>query len=309
MSNQRGPVLVIGDSAGQLATALVAAADALPLLLIGRPDLDFDRPETIRQALHAAAPSLMVNATAYTAVDRAETETEAALRANRDGPAALAAWCAEAGIPMIHVSTDYVFDGLKGAPYVETDPTNPTGVYGASKLAGEQAVLAGCPRAIILRTSWVYAASGRNFVLTMLNARARTDRLRVVADQIGCPTTAPDLARVILQIAARIRADGWDDRYAGLYHAAGEGWTSWHGLATAVFEEAARHGMAPPVVEPIATSDWPTPVRRPPDSRLDCTRLAETFGLRLPPWRHSLAQIIDTVFDQQRIAPKSATGL
>ena len=163
----------------------------------------------------------MVNATAYTAVDRAETEADAAMRVNRDGPAALAAWCAEAGIPLIHVSTDYVFDGLKGAPYVETDPTNPTGVYGATKLAGEQAVLAGCPRSIILRTSWVYAASGRNFVLTMLNARARTDRLRVVADQIGCPTTAADLARVILQIAARIRAEGWDDRYAGLYHAAG----------------------------------------------------------------------------------------
>ena len=185
MSDPQGPVLVIGDRAGQLASALMAGADGLPVQLLGRPDLDFDRPETIRPVLHgAAAPSLMVNATAYTAVDRAETEADAALRANRDGPAALAAWCAEAGIPLIHVSTDYVFDGLKGAPYVETDPTNPTGVYGASKLAGEQAVLAACPRAIILRTSWVYAASGRNFVLTMLNARARTDRLRVVADRL-----------------------------------------------------------------------------------------------------------------------------
>ncbi len=301
MSDPQGPVLVIGDRAGQLASALMAGADGLPVQLLGRPDLDFDRPETIRPVLHgAAAPSLMVNATAYTAVDRAETEADAALRANRDGPAALAAWCAEAGIPLIHVSTDYVFDGLKGAPYVETDPTNPTGVYGASKLAGEQAVLAACPRAIILRTSWVYAASGRNFVLTMLNARARTDRLRVVADQIGCPTTAPDLARVILQIAARIRADGWDDRFAGLFHTAGTGWTSWHGLATAVFEQAARHGMTPPVVEPIATADWPTPVRRPPDSRLDCTRLADIFGLCLPPWQDSLAGIIDEVFRQRR---------
>lgn len=300
MSNPQRPVLVIGDRTGQLATALMAGADGLPVQLLGRPDLDFDRPETIRPALHAAAPALVVNAAAYTAVDRAETEPEAALRANRDGPAALAAWCAEAGIPLIHVSTDYVFDGFKGAPYVETDPTSPTGVYGVSKLAGEQAVLAACPRAIILRTSWAYAAVGRNFVLTMLNARARTDRLRVVADQIGCPTSARDLAQVILQIATRIRADGWDDRYGGLFHAAGTGWTSWHGLATAVFEEAARHGMTPPVVEPIATADWPSPVHRPPDSRLDCTRLAETFGLRLPPWRESLARVIDEVFRQRR---------
>jgi dTDP-4-dehydrorhamnose reductase len=300
MSNPQGPVLVIGDSAGQLASALVARADGLPLLLLGRPQLDFDQPETILPALRAAVPpSLMVIAAAYTAVDRAETEAEAAYRANRDAPAALAAYCAEASIPVIHVSTDYVFDGLKGAPYVETDPTNPTGVYGSSKLAGEQAVLATCRRAIILRTSWVYAPAGRNFVLTMLAARARTDRLRVVADQIGCPTLASDLAEIILRIAGRIRRDGWDDRYGGLFHAAGEGWTSWHGLATAVFEDAARHGMTPPVVEPITTADWPTPVRRPPDSRLDCTRLAAVFGLRLSPWRNSLSNMIDTVFSQR----------
>ena len=296
MSNHLGPVLVIGDSAGQLATALMAGSAGLQLL--GRPDLDFDRPEAIRPVLRAAAPSLVVNSAAYTAVDRAETESDAAFRANRDGPAALAAYCAEAGIPLIHVSTDYVFDGLKGAPYVETDPPNPTGIYGASKLAGEQAVLAACPRAIILRTSWVYAPAGRNFVLTILAARARTDRLRVVADQIGCPTTAPDLAQVILAIVARIRERGWNDRYAGLYHAAGTGWTSWHGLATAVFEEAARFGIAPPTVEPITTADWPTPVRRPPDSRLDCRRLAETFNLRMPVWRDSLSRVITEVFSR-----------
>jgi dTDP-4-dehydrorhamnose reductase len=304
MSNPQGPVLVTGGT-GQVASALAEAAAGLPLLRAGRPAFDFDRPDTIRPALEAAAPSLVINAAAYTAVDRAETEPEAALRANRDGPAALAAWCAAAGIPLIHISTDYVFDGLKGAAYVETDPTSPTGVYGASKLAGEQAVLAACPQAIILRTSWVYAATGRNFVLTMLNARARTDRLRVVADQIGCPTTAHDLAQAILGIVTRLRADGWDDRYAGLFHAAGTGWTSWHGLATSVFEEAARHGMSPPSVEPIATADWPTPARRPPDSRLDCARLAETFGLRLPPWRDSLATVIDDVFRQRAAAAGS----
>jgi dTDP-4-dehydrorhamnose reductase len=302
-----GPVLVTGGS-GQLASALAAAAGDLNLLRLGRPGFDFDRPESILPAMRAAAPSLVVNAAAYTAVDRAEADGEAALRANRDGPAALAEYCAGAGIPLIHVSTDYVFDGLKGAPYVETDPTNPTGVYGASKLAGELAVLAACRQTIILRTSWVYAAAGRNFVLTMLNARARTDRLRVVADQIGCPTAAPDLAGVILRIVDRLRAQGWQEDYAGVYHAAGEGWTSWHGLATAVFEEAARHGMVPPLVEPIATEDWPTPARRPPDSRLDCTRLADRFGLRLPPWRNGLSNLIDTVFSQQRIVPASLPG-
>jgi dTDP-4-dehydrorhamnose reductase len=305
MSPQPGPLLVIGDSAGQLATALMAGSTGLQLL--GRPQLDFDRTDAIIPALRAVAPSLVVNSAAYTAVDRAETEADAAYRANRDGPAALAAYCAEAGIPLIHVSTDYVFDGLKGAPYVETDPPSPTGVYGASKLAGEQAVLAACPRAIILRTSWVYAATGRNFVLTMLAARARTDRLRVVADQIGCPTTAPDLAQVILAIAARIREHGWDDRYAGLFHAAGTGSTSWHGLATAVFEEAARFGMTPPTVEPIATADWPTPVRRPADSRLDCSRLAATFGLQLPDWRDSLSTVITEVFSRGA-APDPARG-
>ncbi len=307
MNKAQGPVLVTGGS-GQVATALVAAGDAVPLLRLGRPGFDFDRPDSLLPALRAAAPSLVVNAAAYTAVDRAEADAAAAVRANRDGPAVLASYCAGAGIPLIHISTDYVFDGLKGAPYVETDKTNPIGVYGASKLAGEQAVLEACTQAIILRTSWVYAARGRNFVLTMLNLRARTDRLRVVADQIGCPTAAPDLAGVILRIVARIRARGWDDRYAGLFHAAGTGWTSWHGLATAVFEEASRHGMAPPLVEPIATADWPTPVRRPPDSRLDCTRLADTFGLRLRPWRDTLSQVIDTIFRQNQTEPASMAG-
>ena len=267
MSKAQGPVLVTGGS-GQVATALVDGADGLPILRLGRSGFDFDRPDSIRPALREAAPSLVVNAAAYTAVDGAESDAAAALRANRDGPAVLATYCAEAGIPLIHISTDYVFDGMKGAAYVETDTTNPIGVYGASKLEGEQAVLAACQRAIILRTSWVYAATGRNFVLTMLNLRARTDRLRVVSDQIGCPTAAPDLAAIILRLVTRIRAQGWDDRYAGLFHAAGEGWTSWHGLATAVFEEASRHGMAPPVVEPIATSDWPT----------------RSAGRRIPAW-------------------------
>ena len=225
-------------------------------------------------------------------MDAAEADPDAAARANRDGPALLAALCAEAGLPLIHVSTDYVFDGLKGAPYVETDPPCPTGVYGATKLAGERAVLAAGGRAVVLRTSWVYAATGRNFVRTMLGAAA--PRLRVVADQQGCPTAAADLAAAVLAVAARLR-EGWRDEYAGVFHAAGTGATTWHGLAVAIFEEAARHGRPVPAVDAIATADWPTPARRPPDSRLDCGKLHRVFGVRLPAWRPSLAGVVDAL--------------
>ena len=199
-------------------------------------------------------------------------------------------------MPLIHISTDYVFDGTKGAPYVETDPTSPTGVYGRTKLAGEQAVLASGARAIILRTSWVYAATGKNFVLTMLNAARKTSNLRVVADQRGCPTAADDLAATIFNICDRVLRDGWDAGHAGVYHAAGSGETTWHGLASAVFDAAARHGLARPDVAGIATADWPTPARRPADSRLDCGKLERYFGLRLPDWQESVTRTVDAIF-------------
>jgi dTDP-4-dehydrorhamnose reductase len=293
------PILVTGGT-GQLATALAEAAPVpgLTVCRVGRPALDFDRPASIADVFAASAPSLVVNAAAYTAVDAAEDDADAAFCANRDGPAELARLCEAAGIPLIHVSTDYVFDGRKGAPYVETDATAPQGVYGASKLAGEQAVLAVCSRAIVLRTSWVYAPTGKNFVRTMLAAGQRNRELRVVADQVGCPTSAPDLAAVILGIAAML-AEGWQQRYAGVYHAAGTGVTTWHGLAIATFAEAVRYGMVAPTVAPIMTRDWPTRAKRPPDSRLDCGRLAEVFGLRLPPWQNGLARTVDAIFAAQ----------
>jgi dTDP-4-dehydrorhamnose reductase len=296
MSDRRfgGPILVTGG-AGQVARALAAAAAGRPVLRVGREAVDFDRPDLILPWLRDHKPGLIVNAAAYTSVDRAESEPEAADRANRDGPARLAAYAAEAGIALIHISTDYVFDGLKGAPYVETDLPTPTGVYGRSKLAGEQAVAASGARAIVLRTSWVYAEAGRNFVLTMLNAAKKMSQLRVVADQRGCPTAAADLAAAILAIADRL-ADGWDDRLGGLYHAAGEGETTWHGLAEAVFARAERHGLTRPTVTPIATADWPTPARRPPDSRLACDKLHRSFGVRLPDWHDSLTRTVDAIF-------------
>ncbi len=288
-----GPILVTGGT-GQLASSLKAAGgDAIRVA--GRPALDFDRPESIVASFREVAPTLVVNAAAYTAVDAAEDDAEAAYRANRDGPGALARLCAAAGVPLIHISTDYVFDGAKGAPYVETDPTAPTGVYGASKLAGEHEVLAAWARTVVLRTSWVYAPTGKNFVRTMLRVGADRDRLRVVADQRGCPTTAADLADAILAISARLR-EGWRDEYAGVFHAAGSGETTWHGLAVATFEEAARFGAHVPVVEAITAAEYPTKAKRPVDSRLDCGKLASVFGVRLPDWRASLARTIDAVF-------------
>ncbi len=300
MSSSR-PILVTGGE-GQLARALetVAMARGRPVVRVGRPAFDFERPASLDAAIREHAPVLVVNAAAYTAVDAAETEETAAFRANRDGPARLAGLTEAAGIPLIHISTDYVFNGLKGEPYVEADPTGPTGVYGASKLEGEQAVLASGAMAIVLRTSWVYAPSGKNFVLTMLNAAKRTDRLRVVADQKGCPTAAFDLAGAILGIVDRLGETGWRSAYGGVYHAAGSGWTTWHGLAAAVFRESSRHGGSTPVVEPINTADWPTPARRPPDSRLDCAKLNRIFGVGLQDWTRSLALTIDTIFGQTR---------
>ncbi len=288
------PILVTGGT-GQLASAL-AMLGGERVRRVGRPDFDFDKPETIGAAFQAVRPGLVVNAAAYTAVDVAETDQAAAFRANRDGPAELARLCADAGVPLIHISTDYVYDGEKSAPYVETDPVGPRSVYGASKLAGETAVLNAGGHSIILRTAWVYAASGRNFVRTMLALTEKHDTLRVVGDQHGCPTAAADLAAAILAIVDRIEAAGWDDAYSGVFHAAGTGETSWHGLATAVFEAAARRGVkVPSTVAAITTAEYPTPAKRPGNSRLDCARLASVFGVRLPPWRESLTRTVDEI--------------
>jgi len=291
-----GGILVTGGS-GQLAQALAEAAGARLLRVVGRPDWNFDQIAALPAMLAAARPTVVINAAAHTAVDRAETDIAAAWRANCDGPAVLAAYCAAAGIPLIHVSTDFVFDGTKGVPYTEDDATNPTSVYGASKLAGEQAVQAACPRAIILRTSWVYAATGRNFVLTMLNLARSRDHLRVVADQRGCPTAAADLADAILGVADILARDGWQHHFGGIYHAAGTGWTTWHGLASAAIARAGAFGQKQPHrIEAITTAEYPTPARRPADSRLDCAKLSRVFNLRLPPWEQALDHTISRIF-------------
>jgi dTDP-4-dehydrorhamnose reductase len=289
------PAILVTGGSGQLATALSRAGGAR-VHVVGRPAFDFDRPETIAAAFNDARPWLVINAAAYTAVDAAEADEEAAMRANRDGPEQLARLCAAADVPLIHISTDYVYAGDKPAPYVEVDPTGPRCVYGVSKLAGEAAVIASRARAIILRTAWVYAATGRNFARTMLSLAQTRDTLRVVADQRGCPTAAPDLAAAILTIARLIECHGWNDTWSGVFHAANAGDTTWHGFASAIFASAARYGAKVPRVIPITTADYPTPAKRPENSRLDCGRLNSVFGVRLPPWRDGLARVIDEIF-------------
>jgi dTDP-4-dehydrorhamnose reductase len=292
-----GPILVTGGS-GQVAQALgrLAPARDMEVAILGRPAFDFDTPETIPAAFASRPWRYVVNAAAYTAVDAAEADEAGAARANAEGPALLASLCAAARIPFIHISTDYVFDGAKGAPYRETDETSPTGAYGRTKRDGELRVLEAGGQAIILRTAWVYSDTGKNFVRTMLAAGARLPRLRVVADQKGSPTAAADLATAILDIIAVIEREGWQPRFGGIFHATGSGETTWHGLAVATFEEARRHNGPAPEVEAITTADWPTPAQRPADSRLDTGKLFDVFGVTLPPWRESLARTVDRLY-------------
>jgi len=291
-------MILITGASGQLGDALVKLCRerGIAYTAVARPESDFERPETIQACFAAAKPDLVINAAAYTAVDKAETDQEAAKAGNHTGPLALARLCEAADIPFIHVSTDYVFDGNKGTPYVETDLTGPTGVYGSTKRDGEEAILATGAKAVILRTAWVYAAHGKNFARTMLNAGRKMPQLRVVGDQRGTPTAAPDLAAAILAIADKIRATGWEQQYRGVFHA------TWHGFATAIFAEAAKHGYKAPDVQAIATADWSTPTRRPPASRLDCSRLTEIFGIALPHWRDAIERVIASMLEADRAA-------
>lgn len=252
---------------------------------------DFDRPEDLPALVDGVAPDMVVNAAAYTAVDRAETEPEAALRANAMAPAAIAAACASRDALLVHYSTDYVFDGTSTQPYREDDPTSPLGIYGASKLAGEVAIRDSGARHMIFRTSWVYAAHGRNFLLTMLRLAAGRDELRVVADQVGSPTPAAHIADATAAILAQ------HARSTGLWHLTCTGQTSWHGFAEAIMAGAVERGLLDkaPRVLPISTSDYPTPAARPAFSVLDNGRLQSDFGLHGLDWRDALAQVLDTL--------------
>jgi dTDP-4-dehydrorhamnose reductase len=286
-------ILVTGRG-GQLATGLEAAlpAQGFEALLVGQPEFEFDKPETVIAAYRALKPDAVVNCAAWTAVDAAEDDEAGAFRANALGPALLGQLTREAGIPIIQISTDYVFDGLKGAPYLESDLPNPLGAYGRTKLAGEWAAHVANPRCIVLRTAWVFAAMGKNFLRTMLALGEQRPELRIVADQWGSPTAAPDLADAIAAILVQLRTQGWRDDVAGTYHATCGGFTTWHGFAEAIFTEAARHGAPRPKVHAITTADYPTKAKRPADGRLDNGKLARTFGVALPPWEAGLARVM-----------------
>lgn len=251
---------------------------------------DLSDPASLAGLVASLAPAAVINAAAYTAVDKAEGDREAAFRINAEAPGVLARACAAAGIPLVHYSTDYVFDGQGVRPYREDDRPGPLGAYGASKLAGEDAVRAAGGQHLVFRTAWVYAAHGHNFLRTMLRLGAERDELRVVADQVGSPTPAALIADVTATALAQARGS----EISGTWHLVADGQTSWHGFAEAIFADAVAAGLLPraPTVAPITTADYPTPARRPAYSCLDTSRLRRDFGIEPPHWRDGLRGVI-----------------
>lgn len=288
--------IAITGRGGQVVQSLMerggAAAD-LDLVTIARPEADLTRPDDVDRTLAALRPQAVVNAAAYTAVDLAETEAVAAHAVNASGAGGVARSAARLGIPIVHLSTDYVFDGRLDRPYREDDPTNPLGVYGQSKLQGERAVADGNPNHAILRTAWVYSPFGRNFARTMLTLARTRDDVRVVADQRGTPTNALDIADGVIVVLRNLLARPEASELRGIFHMTGGGETTWAGFAAAIFAASAAGGGPAARVLPIPTSEYPTPARRPANSRLDNTKLANAHGIRLPHWQQSLPRCID----------------
>ena len=278
---------------GQVVQSLLERAShhGVAVVAVGRPALDLARPETVLPALRDAAPDLVVSAAAYTAVDKAESEPELAEAINGAGAGGVAAAAATLGVPVVHLSTDYVFDGALDRPYREDDPTGPIGAYGRSKLSGERAVAAANPDHAILRTAWVYSPFGANFVKTMLRVAATRDELTVVADQQGCPTAALDIADAVIAVGRNLLASR-DERLRGVFHMTGAGATNWAEFARTIFEISARRGGPEARVRPITTAEYPTPARRPANSRLDGTKLTQVHGVTLPDWRLSTESCI-----------------
>ncbi|MBV9929928.1 MAG: dTDP-4-dehydrorhamnose reductase [Alphaproteobacteria bacterium] len=286
-------ILVLGRE-GQLARSLAerAAAHGLALAFTGRPEADLADPDSLRRVVRGSGAEIIVNAAAHTAVDQAEDEPEAARALNAEGPRALAEAARETGARLVHVSTDYVFDGSGDRPWREDDPTGPRSVYGRTKLEGEEAIRAVLPAHAILRTAWVYSPFGRNFVKTMLAVAETRHTLTVVGDQVGNPTSALDIADGILTMIGQWHQE--PGRGLGkTYHLAGTGSTSWADFARAIFQSSRARGGPWAEVTDIATADWPAKAPRPLNSRLDSGLFAETFGYRAPPWRDSLETVVD----------------
>jgi len=301
--------IIIFGLNGQLGYELMRQGRALKLDIQGvdLPQTDITDRDQVIDAFNAYRPSQVVNAAAYTNVDGAESEIELAMSVNRDGPAHIARLCADNNIPLIHISTDYVFDGEKGRPYLETDPVSPIGVYGRSKAAGESAVRSALTEHIILRTAWLYGSHGHNFVKTMIRLAREKKEIRVVSDQYGSPTAAADLAESILKISAiiqrRAAAVAW-----GTYHYCGHGILSWHEFAEAIVDLCRQNGrVRVKRVCPIKTTDYPTKVKRPRYSALDCSLVNQHFGIDPKPWRSSLAITVQDILSSTPGLPQDLT--
>ena len=288
-------ILVLGAN-GQFGWELCRKGEkqSFDILAFDLPELDITDHSSVKKRVNQSGVSLVINAAAYTAVDKAESEPELVFAVNRDGPANIASSCAEAGIPLIHVSTDYVFDGNKKGPYFETDPVSPLGVYGKSKATGETKIREHLQEYIILRTAWLYGLHGNNFVKTMIRLGREKRSLRVVADQYGCPTFAADLAEAILAIATQI-GEGRDIKW-GTYHYCGEGVTTWYGFTQRIFELVGKYiSLKVKRVEPISTAKYPTPAKRPANSALDCSMITRHFDITPRSWQEGLADMINRV--------------
>ena len=291
-------ILITGAS-GQLGQELIRQGRASDFSIesLNRQELDISNEAQIAQTLPNVSPSIVINAAAYTDVDKAETEYNMAYAVNKDGPAYLARYCSDYGVALIHISTDYVFDGSKGRPYRENDPILPLGVYGQSKAQGEAVIRSRLKNHIIVRTSWLYSVYGNNFVKTILKLIQERPNLQVVDDQFGSPTSASDLAEALLIIASKIATGGNVDW--GTYHYCGKGITTWHGLAEKIVQLAQSYGALPiKQLTPVTTAEWPTPVKRPPYSALDCSLFKSQFGIALKPWQESLKHTIDRLLSE-----------
>jgi dTDP-4-dehydrorhamnose reductase len=286
--------IVVTGKSGQIVTALRERGKAIghDVIALGRPELDLADPVSIAHALEVAAPDVIVSAAAYTAVDRAEQERSLAFAVNGTGAGAVAGAAKALGVPLVHLSTDYVFDGRLGRPYLETDTTAPTGAYAASKLAGEQAVLTEYgDNSAVLRVAWVYSPFGSNFVKTMLRLAGDRNEVSVVADQIGNPTSAMDISNGILIVSENL-AKRDDAALRGVFHMTASGEASWADFARAIFATSAAQGGHSARVKAIATSDYPTEAIRPANSRLDCSLIKRIHGVALPDWRASLEAVV-----------------
>jgi dTDP-4-dehydrorhamnose reductase len=290
--------ILLTGGGGQVGTEFQRLApEGFEIVAPGRDQLDLADPDSIAAFVASRPWACVINSGAYTAVDKAQSDPVTAWKVNALGPAAFAWATAQAGAPLIQLSTDYVFDGDKATPYLEDDPVGPVSVYGASKEAGEQAVRAGNPRHVILRTAWVVSPHGANFIKTMLWLAETRDRLTVVDDQRGCPTSAADIARALAVIATRLADDA--KAPTGTYHFVNSGEATWCGLAREIFSLAQAKGRAVPTVEAIPTSAYPTPARRPENSRLDTAKLTRDFGVEPRPWRTAVSEVVETLLAGQ----------